>query len=295
MKFTDVTRQAGIYGSLIGFGLGITVGDINGDHLPDLYISNDFYERDYLYLNNGDGTFREEIEKWMQHLPQASMGADMADVNNDGYPDIFVTEMLPGDDLRLKTTTQFDSHSLSDLKIKRGFYHQYMQNCLQIFTPVQAASTGGGVFTETAHFSGVAATDWSWGALLFDMDNDGWRDIYVCNGVLQDVADQDFTDFFASELIQKMQQTGKKEPFMSLVGKAPSVPLPDKAFRNRGGTEGSGQALTFEDIGMAWGFDAPNFANGAAYADLDNDGDLDLVVNNVNQEAFSTETARRSC
>ncbi|HOY04060.1 MAG TPA: VCBS repeat-containing protein [Saprospiraceae bacterium] len=271
-KFVDVTRQANIYGSLIGFGLGITVGDVNGDNWPDLYVSNDFFERDYLYINQKDGTFKEEIENWISHMSHASMGADMADINNDGYPEIFTTEMLPGDETRLKTTTLFENYNVYQLKQERGFYHQYMQNCLQL-------NNKDKTFSEIAFYSGVAATDWSWGALMFDMDNDGYRDIYVCNGIYKDVTDQDFIDFFADEVVQKMALTGQKEQINEVLNKMPSNPLVNKAFRNRGD-------LTFEDAGMKWGFTTPSFSNGAAYGDLDNDGDLDLVINNVNQEAM---------
>ena len=274
-KFVDVTSQSGIYSSLIGFGLGVTVGDINADGLPDLYISNDFFERDYLYVNQGDGTFREEIKDWMQHLSLSSMGADMADINNDGYPEVFVTDMLPGDEYRLKTTSSFEKYSVYDLKLKRDFYHQYMQNTLQL-------NNGDGTFSEIGYFSGVSATDWSWGALMFDADNDGFRDILVCNGIWQDVTDQDFINFFANDVIQKMALFGEKEDIDSVINAMPSNPVPNKAFRNGGD-------LTFRDVTDSWGFSAPSYSNGAAYGDLDNDGDLDLVINNVNQQAFLYE------
>ena len=271
-KFVDVTEQAGIYGSLIGFGLGITVGDVNGDNLPDMYVSNDFFERDYLYINQGDGTFKEEIKNWMEHLSSFSMGADMADINNDGYPEIFVTDMLPNDEYRLKTTSSFENYNVYYLKLQRDFYHQYMQNTLQY-------NNKDGSFSEIAYFSGVSSSDWSWGALLFDADNDGYRDIYVCNGIYQDVTDQDFIDFFANDVAQKMALTGKKEEMKTILDKMPSTPLLNKFFHNRGD-------LTFEEAGQKSGFDTPSFSNGAAYGDLDNDGDLDLVVNNLNQQAF---------
>ncbi len=271
-KFVDITKEAGIYGSLIGFGLGITVGDVNGDNFPDLYISNDFFERDYLYINNGDGTFKEDIKNWMEHLSLSSMGADMADINNDGYPEIFVTEMLPSDDYRLKTVTLFDDYKKYYLALQKDFYHQYMHNTLQYNNKDQS-------FSEISHFSGVEASDWSWGALMFDADNDGYRDIYVCNGVFQDVTDQDFINFFADELMQKMALSGKKEDMSKILEKMPSTPLPNKVFKNN-------KDLTFSDVGTNWGFDEPSFSNGAAYGDLDNDGDLDLVINNLNQPAF---------
>ena len=270
--FVDVTRQAGIYGSLIGFGLGVTVGDVNGDYWPDIYVSNDFFERDYLYINQRNGTFKEDIENWIEHMSQASMGADMADINNDGYPEIFTTEMLPSDEYRLKTTTLFENYNIYQLKQERGFYHQYMQNSMQL-------NNKDKTFSEIAFYAGVAASDWSWGALMFDADNDGYRDIYVCNGIYKDVIDQDFIDFFADQVIQQMALTGKKEDIDKVIDKMPSVPIPNKAFRNRGN-------LTFEDMGARWGFDLPTFSNGAAYGDLDLDGDLDLVVNNVNMEAL---------
>ncbi|HNG90620.1 MAG TPA: VCBS repeat-containing protein, partial [Saprospiraceae bacterium] len=233
--FSDVSRQAHIYGSLIGFGLGVTVSDINDDGWPDLYISNDFYERDYLYINQQDGTFREEIEQWTSHLSEASMGADIADVNNDGLPDIFTTEMLPGDEYRLKTNTLFKNYNSHNLEQQRGFYYQFSQNCLQINR--QIPTQGGGqkrAFVDIARYAGVDATDWSWGALLFDMDGDGWRDIYVCNGIYKDVIDQDFIDFFADEIIQKMALTGRKEQINEVLNKMPSQALLNKCFRNTG-------------------------------------------------------------
>jgi hypothetical protein len=270
--FTEVTKQAGIHGTLISFGLGVSVGDINGDGYPDVFVSNDSYERDYLYINQKNGTFRDELENWMQHTSFSSMGADIADINNDGYPDLFTTDMLPVNDYRLKTTGAFDNIDLFNAKLKAGFYYQYTQNCLQL-------NNKDGIFKDIANYSGVAATDWSWGALMFDMDNDGWNDIYVCNGVNRDVTNLDFMNFFADETYHKMVLSGKKKEIDQLLKQIPKTPLLNKVYRNKGN-------LKFEDIGQAWGFTQPTFSNGAAYGDLDNDGDLDLIVSNENQPAF---------
>ena len=271
-KFTEVTKAAGIHGSLISLGLGVTVGDVNGDHYPDVYVSNDFFERDYLYINKKNGTFKDELEKWTQHTSLSSMGADIQDINNDGYPDIFTTDMLPRDDYRLKANTSFENYDVFKLKQNQGFYNQFTQNALQV-------NNKNGKLIETAFFSGVAASDWSWGALMFDADNDGLADIYVCNGIYRDVTDQDFIDFFANDIVQQMAITGKKEDVNNIIDKMPSNPIPDKVFKNLGG-------LRFKDAGNDWGITRPSFSNGAVYADLDNDGDLDLVINNVNEKAL---------
>jgi hypothetical protein len=270
--FIDVSEKAGIYGSLIGFGLGVTVGDVNQDGYKDLYISNDFYERDYLYINQQDGTFKEDIMNRTERTSLSSMGADMGDINNDGSLEIFSTDMLPEGDTRLKMTTNFENYDLQQLKKSRGFYNQFMQNALQL-------NDGQGNFKEIGLFSGVAETDWSWGALMFDMNNDSYKDLYVSNGIRQDLTNQDFIDFFADEVYQRMATSGNKTAQDSIIEIMPSKPVPNYAFINDG-------QLNFENKTYDLGFEIDSFSNGAAYGDLDNDGDLDLVVNNVDQQAF---------
>lgn len=271
-KYVDVSEEAGIYGSLIGFGLGVYVTDINGDTYPDIYVSNDFYERDYLYINQKDGTFTEEIKNWMSHLCLSAMGVDMADINNDGLNDIFITDMMPEKEERVKEVMEFEGYDVFKLKQSRDFYQQYIQNTLQV-------NNGNNSFSEIAYFSGVASTDWSWAGLIFDMDNDGFKDIYVTSGIIHDLTNIDFVDFFANEVIRNTVLTGEKEEVTAIIEKMPVVKLSNYAYQNNGD-------LTFENASKKWGMEIPSFSNGCAYADLDNDGDLDLVVNNVNMESF---------
>lgn len=271
-KFVDVSEEAGIYGSLIGFGLGVFVCDINDDTYPDIYVSNDFYERDYLYINQRDGTFSEEIKKWTSHLCLSAMGVDMADINNDGLNDIFITDMMPEKDQRIKKVMEFEGYDVFKLKQSRDFYQQYIQNTLQV-------NNGNNSFSEIAYFSGIAKTDWSWAGLMFDMDNDGYKDIYVTNGIIHDLTDIDFVDFFANEIIQNTVLTGEKKELSAIIDKMPVVPLANYAYKNN-------KDFTFKNMSSEWGLDIPSFSNGCAYGDLDGDGDLDLVVNNVNMDAF---------
>ena len=270
-KFVDISAEAGIFTSEIGFGLGVTIGDIDKDGWSDIYVSNDFFEKDYLYLNKKNGTFRECLEEYMQEISMGSMGADMADINNDGLPEVFVTEMLPEKDDRLKTTAQFESWDKYSLGLKSGYYRQFSRNVLQL-------NNGNGTFSEIGRLAGVEATDWSWGALIFDMDNDGLKDIYVANGIYKDLLDQDYVNFASNpEFVTQISQH-KKGVITHLIDSIPSHAIPNYAFKNMG-------KLKFSNVAEEWGLGAPTFSNGSAYGDLDNDGDLDLVLNNVNMTA----------
>jgi len=270
--FRDISEQAGIYTSAIGFGLGITLGDFNYDLWPDIFISNDFFEKDYLYINNTDGTFTEKGEVYFNSMSLGSMGADVADLNNDGLLDLLVTEMLPERLKRKKTKALYESWNKYQLSVSNGYYHQFPRNMLHIGSENDA-------FFEAGRISGLTNTDWSWGSLLFDMNNDGLKDAFISNGIFKDLLDRDFLSFTANEAnIRKLVQESD-DAILKLLEEMPSEPLVNSAFRNQGD-------LKFEKVSYKWGFSEPTFSNGSAYADLDNDNDLDLIINNVNQRSF---------
>ena len=253
-KFVDVSEAAGIYGSEIAFGLGVTVGDINNDGWEDIYVANDFFEKDYLYINQQDGRFVEKSDEVFGHLSNGAMGTDMADVNNDGYPDIFTAEMLPENDCRLKTTIRFDGYDVQHARNRLQLHHQFTANTLQI-------NNRDETFSEMAQLSGMDATGWSWGTLAFDFNNDGLKDILVCNGIRRDLTDQDFLAYFNSEEnLSRIRQGGYD--FLDLLNKMPSVPIQNFGFINKGNAQFSNQTSEL-------GFIQTSFSSGAAYADLD--------------------------
>ena len=273
-KFENVSSDKGIFSSNIGFGLGITLSDFNGDLWPDLFISNDFFEKDYLYLNNNGDGFSEESLTYFDALSMGSMGADAADMDNDLIPDLIVTEMLPETLSRQKNKQVYESYDKFTLAGSKGYHKQYPRNALQ--------RNLGNTFYEVGRQLGLSATEWSWAALLFDMDNDGYKDVYISNGIYKDLLDRDYLNYYANdEQISQILREGK-EVITDLIDLMPSKAVTNSVFRNNGD-------FTFSDKRLDWGLNQPSFSNGSAYGDLDNDGDLDLVVNNVNSEAFIFE------
>jgi hypothetical protein len=268
--FTDVSKKAGIVQNPLTFGLGVAIADVNNDGWPDIYVTNDYNEPDYLYINNHNGTFTERSQEMLRHLSHFSMGVDIADFNNDGLPDIMTLDMLPEDNHRQKSLQLEENYESFELMINQGLYKQYMRNMLQL-------NNGDGTFSEIAQLSGVSNTDWSWCPLIADFDNDGYKDIFVSNGYLRDYTNKDFLRYWGDYKIKKAMA---REPFqlMDLVTAMPSTAVPDYIFRNN-------HDLTFTNKQVEWGLNQPNISSGAVYVDLDNDGDLDLVVNNVNQPA----------
>ena len=272
IKFVDVSQESGIYTSAIGFGLGVSISDLNEDGWDDIFVSNDFFEKDYLYLNNQNGTFKESSAEVFSELSTGSMGADIADLNNDGLPEIFVTEMLPESLERYKAKTVFDSYDKIRLNQSKGYHRQYGRNVMQYNTGIK---DGLPQYIDLGRYHGVEATDWSWGALMADFDNDGLKDIFVANGIYKDLLDQDHINFYSPQQISKMLKEKKENVILSMMDALPSEPLQNYLFTQN-------QENKFISSHPP---NSKGFSNGSAYADFDNDGDLDLIINNINDKA----------
>lgn len=270
-KFTGITREAGIFSSKIGYGLGIGISDINNDGWPDIYVSNDFNENDYLYINQKDGTFKEQISSGVNYSSRFSMGSDFSDFNNDGWIDFITMDMLPRDEIIQKMSTGEDSEEVYQLKLGFGFERQVSRNSLQL-------NNSNGTFSEIGQYSGVYATDWSWAALFGDFDNDGWKDLFVSNGIVRRPNDLDYMNFVTNPEIKDGLQNKPDMSDLALAGKMPAGEVDNFIFKNN-------KDLTFTDVSKEWGVFGKGISNGAIYGDLDNDGDLDLVINNINQSA----------
>ena len=306
-KFVDVSASAGMVSNVLSFGLAVAVTDFNNDGWLDMYVSNDYNENDYLYINQQNGQFREVVRDAMGHTSLYSMGSDAADVNNDGRMDLLTLDMLPERNERIKLTSGDDNYDKYDQLLRAGFHHQTMRNMLQLNVGEEqrAGGTAQGarsreqalgtsapqaprslpttpIFSEIGQLAGISNTDWSWAGLFADFDNDGWKDLFVTNGYARDYTNMEFLKFTMDEQL-KARETGAQSDPMAVIAKMPSINEPNYIFRNRSGDPAG--HLTFDNETKPWGFDEPTQSNGALYADLDNDGDLDLVVNNVNAEA----------
>lgn len=280
-KFRDVTRTVRIEN--FGYGLNVIANDLNDDGFTDLYVTNDYDEPDFLYLNNGDGTFRNKLDASIRHISNFSMGSDIGDFNNDGQPDIGVVDMASPDHFRSKTNMASMRPDRFWQLVESGNNYQYMANTLQM-------NNGNGTFSEIGFQAGIAKTDWSWSFLMADFDNDGFRDFALTNGIKRDMRNNDF-----QYKIKKFNEQGQTEfNVMDVIQLVPSVPIANFVFRNDGKDESGEHRLHFTDVSAAWGFDQPGFSNGMAIADLDMDGDLDAVINNVSAPASIYENTRNN-
>ena len=281
-RFTEVTEEAGLQGSPLIYGLGAGVADVNEDGWLDVYIANDYAPPDYLYLNNGDGTFTDALQDAMGHTSRASMGVDVADMNNDGLSDLVVLDMLPEGNFRQKMLFVPNDRDQQARDVASGFHYQYMRNTLQLNNGTPGAIPGQApTFSEIGQLAGLSNTDWSWAPLAADYDNDGWNDLFVTNGILRDFTNRDFIRFKQRYIRERDSSLGRQD-IARLLSRLPATTLTNYLFQNNGD-------LTFGDVTAQWGVDRPSNSNGAAYADLDNDGDLDLVTNNINEPAFLFE------
>ena len=276
--FTDVSEQAGIFGSGLNFGLSVSISDVNNDGWPDIYTTNDYDERDFLYLNNHDGTFREVLDKAAGHISEFAMGSDIADYNNDGKPDIAVLDMLPESNHRQKLLRGADGYDKYTMRVEHGLHHQQMRNTLQLNNGTD--SNGVPIFSEVGQMAGISNTDWSWAPLFPDFDNDGWKDLFISNGILRDMTNLDFVKYTSGYSSDYKEKTGNdKVDMWKLVQQMPSTPLQNYVFRNN-------HDLGFTNVTADWGVTQKSIHNGAAYADLNNDGSLDMVINNLNDGAL---------
>ncbi|PKA99992.1 VCBS repeat protein [Flavobacteriaceae bacterium MAR_2009_75] len=269
-NFLISNDKVGLTSNVLGFGLGVAVSDVNDDSWPDIYVSNDFNEQDYLYINNQDGTFTESLERFIGHTSHFSMGSDVADINNDGYPEIMTLDMLPEGNFRQKMVSGPDNYDKFQFLVKSGFYHQSMRNMMHL-------NNNGKSFSEIGQFSGISSTDWSWAPLLADFDNDGYKDLFITNGVKRDYTNMDFMNYAVQQKMEE-NQGGAEMAVNDLLNNMPAIIEENYTYRNNGD-------LTFTKVNADWGLNQKTLSNGAAYADLDNDGDLDIIVNNTDEYA----------